>query len=261
MIRNILKIMILLSVFCSFRVSKILEYSQNLDEKILKKKIVSYTFPGSQKNGKLEYENFSFSIYHNDKYEIYEFPLTKSYRKINNNTVKIDSIVVKSQYLVAERGNILGLFYSDNSTKKVKKDSLISKYLSFKDISVDSLNTAMKLFRLITIEKLQNGTTEEKYVPINQNGTSPTIPDTLCTYFSDSMKDLDYSFSKTLDSLKKSKYVGFRGVFLSKRYPIITVEVPTVQTKLEMKEAPIDNEKIILKMIQQFETDKHLLQQ
>lgn len=259
MVHNILKIIILIVVFCSFRASKRLEYSSNLCETIFKKKIVLYTFPGSQKNGKLTYENFSFSIYHSDKYEIYEFPLTKTYRKVNNNVINIDSITIKSQYLVTEKGNILGLFYSDNRVNKVKKDSTISKYLSFKDISSDSLNNIMRQFRLLTREKLQNGTIEEKYIPINPNDKALTIPDTLCTYFSDSMKDVDYSLSKMLDSLKRSKYVGFRGVFLSKKYPSITVQVPSVQIKLEMKEMPLDNEATILELMNKYKKDRHLL--
>lgn len=75
------------------------------------------------------------------------------------------------------------------------------------------------------------------------------------------MNDIDYSFSKKLDQLRKLKCIGYKTFSMSKHYPNIPFKVPEMEVKLEMKEVPIDNEKIILKMIQQFETDKHLLQQ
>ncbi len=228
----------------------------------ISKIIISRNYPNVQPNGKIKYSENNLSIYYCNEYEIYEYPSNQSFFTFNSNgETTNDSNRIVIDYFICEKNQNFGIIYSRNkgsslgSYKKVvaKVDSIVYRVLQ-SSLDLDSTN-----FKLIE-SKADLGVIEEKYVPKIKLSNPVSLIDTISFFFNKNMMDVDYTFSKKTDSLRKTKFIGYKARFLSKFYGNHPIKIDEIQLSLDMKKVPVNNREFILSFIKQFKKDKqHIL--
>lgn len=256
---KIFKLIVLLGVFpitlicTSYKIKEVDKIS---------KIVISRNYPNIQPNGKIKYSDNNLSIYYCNEYEIYEYPSNQSFFTFNSNgETTNDSNRIVIEYFICKKNQNYGVIYSKgkgsslSSYKKVvaKVDSIVYRVL------VSSLDLDLTNLKLIE-SKSDLGIVEEKYVPKIKLSNPVSLIDTISFFFTKNMMDVDYTFSKKTDSLKGTKFIGYKARFLSKFYGNYPVKIDEIQLNLEMKKAPVDNVEFILSLVKQFKKDKqHIL--
>jgi hypothetical protein len=207
------------------------------------------SLPALDRDGKLiQYLNGSNNIFYYDNIIMTQIPVHfDSYD--SNKLVKEET---KNSFFVYEKNNTYGLYYTDFSEEKKKK------------LPIDSVNDGVlkadlyeyfKTNALQLISSRRNrelGILEEIYI-----GKLKYAKDTAIFYFSDRLKDFDFSFSKKLDSLKKLKLFKFRYVSDEEILEEYKVTLPKREVNFEIKEIPVDNPKEIMSYFERYKKDFH----
>jgi len=214
----------------------------NNSKSILNKVKLVYNIPVVKLSGELINLTDSLYIITTNKYIIYKLPYTY--------TVENDSVLlikeVRYNFFGYRLKSKTGHFFSNNADTSsiLSVDSVLTEraFLGFKFF--DSLNDS--LVGTQTLPQRQPGFME-KYIP--KIKYDDTYPDTTYLYFSDNFKNTVYTFSDSLDILKKSKIykVTMRtGSHMSLKYNIM---LPEQEYRFELKNADNINLKEITKIL------------
>jgi hypothetical protein len=106
-------------------------------------------------------------------------------------------------------------------------------------------------FKLISSRKdSKSGVLEEMY-----SGRVKYMKDTLTLYFSNKLRDLDFSLSEKLDSLKQLKLFKFRAINDEEVMEDSKMLIPKREVVFEIKEIPVDNPKEIMGYFERYKKD------
>jgi hypothetical protein len=256
------KIIKLILLFGVLSITLICTSYKNKDGDKIRKVIISRNYPNIQPNGKIKYSDSRLTIYYCNEYEVYEFTSIQNFFTLNGEGKTInDSNRIVPEYFICKKKQNSGIIYSkvkDNSIDSYKKsvakvDSIIYRVL-FASLDLDSAN-----FTLVESKSESLGILEEKYVPKMKSLKPESLIDTISFFFSKNMMDIDYSFSKKTDSLKNSKFIGYKARFLSKYYGNHPIKIDEIKLNLNMKKVPVDNKEFIISFIEHFKKDEHIL--
>jgi hypothetical protein len=210
-------------------------------------------FPAIRSNdGKLINITDSFKIFYYKDMVLYQlFPK----KQIINTTVDkagkvIDQKIIRSEIdfsnFIYKQNDSVGLYYDsiNSPPQKLPIDSFITskKFINFNfyDKKNDSL-----------IESINNETLVEKYIPKIKFDQS--YGDTTILYYSKRFKDIAYSLSKDLDSLKKSKLFKVQIKYNSQYYKGYNFKFPQREFLFEIQESNKVNSIDIIRFFEQFE--------
>jgi hypothetical protein len=155
-----------------------------------------------------------------------------------------------SNYFVYKKNEKDGFFYhafSPQNNKALPVDSTVSKYINFNVYEFFEKN----LIKLISSRKdPRSGILEEIY-----SGKVQYAKDTFFFYFSDKLKDFDFSLSVKLDSIKKMKLYKFRAINQEEVLEESKMLIPKREVVFEIKEIPVDNPKEIITYFERYKKD------
>lgn len=211
---------------------------------------ISFSLPILLTNGELMNVRDTLSIYYYGNYILCRIPYIYLHQKKGMSTQE-----KRNSYLVYYSGERIGSFYEDSlnsvDVKKVNVDSTLkSKFFT------DAKFYESKKDSLVEVAKNEEGySLVEKYVQVNKNGISSpdsltTIPDTLIYYYSNGFKNITYSLSNELDSLKGLKVSKIRFIFNSRFYKGYAFKFPYREFHIEIKNAAMTDRKKITSFLE-----------
>lgn len=184
--------------------------------------------------GNISHINDSVTFFYYDDLTIYRIPRLTDVFIIKSNKDDADTATLVSSkknymYYAYRKGTVFGLMCDSLSVLnpyKVSVDSFLTQR-AFKNFPFYDTDR----YRLIEIMKADNLTTA-KFVP---KVKSPTHSDTAFYYFDKSLKDVDYSFSRKLDSTMNSKVYKVRYLYNAVRNEEGTVVSPKREMIFHLK--------------------------
>lgn len=199
----------------------------------IRKVVIDFNLPIIDNTGNLLNFTDSLCIFYERDLSLYKFVLIED-NFINNVFTKQ---VIKYQYFGFKKNEDDGIFYDSLNVKQFRHFSVdsILKTRAFKNMNLyDSKNDV-----LVKKQQQSNGQIIEKYICKERKGFS--YPDTTFIYYSDKLKDIEYSLSKELDSLKGVKVQKIIALYNAQQYAGMPVKFPERRLSFEMKEVPITN--------------------
>ncbi|MBK7884307.1 MAG: hypothetical protein IPJ81_11305 [Chitinophagaceae bacterium] len=178
----------------------------------------------------------SVSIYNYNDYTLYEQPTI--YNEFYNDELIKDNIYY--QYFIFKKNDKAGYWYDSLSAKKITRS-----------VKLDSYNDS-----LVSIITNSDSIVEEKY--INKIKFDETYCDTTVFYYSKNYKNIGYSLSKELDSLKNSKVFKIRLIYNKYKSAAYGVIMPQREFLFEFKKAEVTNEKAIIDFVNRHVKNKLL---
>lgn len=218
------------------------------------KKIDFFTsLPIVSKSGELSKMEHTVSVYWYNDYMFYE--VSSYFIKSMDNEITSQDTIYK--YFIFKQNEKTGFWYDSLKSDK------ISKIFSVDSFYLD--NTALKGLKIYDkendslISKVQNKNyvLEEKY--ISKIKPDETYCDTTIFYYSKQLKNINYSFSKELDSLNKSKIFKVRLVYNKGKSNQYGIVMPQRELLFEFKEANVTNEKAIIDFVNRHERNRKVL--
>ncbi len=213
-------------------------------------------FPGVSPKGKLLNMYDSLTIFYYKEMVLYQIPtvhlITNTYLNKFGNTVKNTTKEEPAfEYFVYKQGDdsgFSGLLYDTltvSAFKKRRLDSFLVNEALRNPVAFNNLD------EVLIEHKLSKGyySLIEKSAP--KKKIDETYEDTSYFYFSDRLKDIDFSFSPKMDSLKNSKLVKIRFLYnatYSKKYKI---RLPRREMFFEIRQVPVINRKEIIDLIEE----------
>jgi len=206
---------------------------------------VLYNVPILKLNGELLNITDSFFVFYFKDFILYKTP----YKHVVENLTTIESVEVKFKYFVHEKNGSFGFYYDSSKVLKDIKFSVDSflKLKAFKGFNFyDRVNDSL-------IRKIQiNAEAIEIYVPKVKYDQS--YGDTTYIYYGPKLKDIEYSFSKELDSTKAPlKAYKVRIVYNSQFYTGYDFRFPRREYFFELREVDARGITQINSLFYQFE--------
>jgi hypothetical protein len=151
--------------------------------------------PGS--NGKILSDTGFYSRYSNQNMELYKIPYFFEAPGGDSDS----KLSLKYWYVIYQKGATYGYTFDTvqtaNNNKRVKIDSVLAKWtLSQLELPLDS----NKLTLVSTEAGSKAGVFSETYA-----GKPPFLNDTMHYYYNNNLKNIDYSLSSRIDSIKNSR--------------------------------------------------------
>lgn len=185
------------------------------------------------------------SIFYLDNYILYRLPESRNFETN-------EKILGTESYFLFEEKATKGFFFT------TIKDS--SKYLK---LPVDSVLKARAYFganfyispddSLVEISTIDKNTYLEKYVKKTSTGFPPELtPDSIYYYFTNTMKDINYSISPKLDGVKKMKTYMVRIMFNQKFSEQHKLMINKREILYGIQKIVFKNPNEIINMIEQF---------
>ena len=212
-----------------------------------RKVVIDFNLPMIDNTGNLLNVTDSLCIFYERDLSLHKFSVVED-NFVNNIFTKQ---VIKYQYFGVQKNEENGIFYDSLNVKQSR------------NFSVDSVLTTrafkkMKLYdgkNRILVERLKqdDGQIIEKYVCKEKRDYS--YPDTTFVYYSDKLKDIEYSFSRELDSLKGMKVQKMVMLYNAQQYAGMPVKFPERRLSFEMNEVPITNLEEIKSLFERLKED------
>lgn len=213
----------------------------------IRKIAIHFNMPVINDRGDLLNISDSLCIFYENDFVLHRFSIVQD-NFVND--VFINQII-KHQFFGFKNGEENGIYYDSLNVKKLRY------------YSVDSILTvkAFKKMRIfyndneILVEKGQsdNGQINEKYICKVKKGFS--YPDTTFVYYSDKLKNIEYSFSRELDSLKGKKVQKIVLLYNAQQYAGMPIKFPERRLSFEMNEVPITNLEEVKSLFERLKED------
>jgi hypothetical protein len=212
---------------------------------------VAYNIPILKLDGELLNVTDSFFVFYFKNFILYR----TTYKRTWENLTRIESIEVKFHHFVHERNSDFGFYYDSLKQilpKKIPVDSFL-KLKAFKGFNFyDNVNDS-----LIQKVNLPNGGIVETYLPRVRYDQS--YGDTTYLYYTPKLKDVEYSFSKELDTSRNLKVYKVRIVYNSQFYTGYSFKFPRREYLFELGAFEVKDADQIPYLFEQFE--RYLLAQ
>lgn len=206
---------------------------------------IVYTVPFVNNDGMVKIANDSFFVCYLDKTILYQLP----YLFTMENDTGITSIKIKYNYFVYNKGASEGYFYDSIDVKASKKVS-VDSIMRSKRMNVGQLYDPNSDVLVATSRDNENYSLIETYVSKIKN--DPTYPDTSLFYYKSNIKDIDFSFSNQLDSIKRLKVCRVILIHKSQVYPGHTFQAPRREFLFDLEEAPSGHSNDLLFLYNRF---------
>lgn len=160
-------------------------------------------------DGYVESESGEINIIYINNYIIYKIPklvYVENFKTITRDTIRMDFIKPDTifNFYVTEKNRSLGIRYNsiDSSDGKIfavdsllKEHGIHSSMFGVYSLNLEKPSQILKLSQTITVKKYLN----KKLVNSD--------PDSIYRYFDSSLKDIEFTYSRALDSIEKNKLV------------------------------------------------------
>jgi len=212
-----------------------------------RKVVIDFNLPIIDNTGNLLNVTDSLCIFYEEDLSLHKFSLVED-NFINNVFTKQ---VIKYQYFGFRKNEENGIFYDSLNVKQFRNFSVDSVLTTraFKKVKFYDGNNKILVERL----KQDDGQIIEKYVCKEKRDF--TYPDTTFIYYSDKLKDIEYSLSRELDSLKSMKVQKMVMLYNAQQYAGMLVKFPERRLSFEMKEVPITNLEEIKSLFERLKED------
>lgn len=202
----------------------------------------------STQDGVLQNVFDSAAIYNYNDYILYEQPAL--YTKFYNNKLIKDTVY--NQYFIFSKKDSFGYWFDSLTAKKefniMSLDSFYFTHSFLNDMKLYQKNNDRKL----SSDTLKNGIeVVETYIP--KAKIDDSYPDTSIFYFSENLKNIPYSFSKELDSIKQSKIYRTQLIYNEMKSNKYALTIPRREFLFEFKEAEAFDEKKIIEFINRYQ--------
>jgi len=231
MLKTITIVTILFFSCCNLSSKK---HKENQNE--IKGIILTDNFPLIDKTGKLEsYDTLVTKIYYYRDLTLYQ--LSYHYdSSVENVSLKSET---RHHYFVHKNGDVYGYDYDEH---KPQSGSRISADSLFKKEWCMLINPYPILIKnnVVLISSQQNadsGILEETYLIKGKSDT--TMSGTVFLSFSNTLKNIDYSLSRELDSIKKMKLYTVRMVNNSRYIKDYNITLDRIEQRYTLKEIPV----------------------
>jgi hypothetical protein len=160
--------------------------------------MISYPYINGQTGNVTDLRD-TIRIYYSKNLICYKLPSVKKFE--TNETIQNSN-----SYFVFEQGDSTGYFFTTDTTgKKISVDSFLKAKGFLTNFELPQQDTWSMA------EKKSSRSYEQIFY--SEKNLGENVPDSLCYYFDERFNDLNYSFSKKLDSLKGMKFYKFRIVY------------------------------------------------
>ena len=168
-------------------------------------------------------------------YSLYEFA---DIYTVHKDTTILEKKIV-NRYFLHRKKELYGYYYNsleDKNGKRMKMDSLLTKRAYYNQSLFDSTEG----MELITSQKnIEGYELIEKYKC--ETKIDITYPDTVIVYYSNKLKNVSFTLSKIMDSVKKMKVQKTRAIYNSQFIQGYPNKFPTYEYRFELKEDNVSN--------------------
>jgi len=167
---------------------------------------------------------------------------------------KASKSIIQNYYYGANLDSTYGYYYNTVKAikdRKVSMDSMKKKNsLLFSFDKLYQLGTNLENNILVKSEKLKNNELLEKYVP--KIKVDATYDDTSYFFYSSDpdMKGLNFSLSKTADSIKSKKLYKFRSLYLANSAAVNESDKIEKEVIIELKKITVEDENTIIELFE-----------
>jgi len=206
-------------------------------------------------NNQLFVESDSIGMFYCDNYTLYQIPIHEDFSTVNldRNGNEINEKIIKEwtgfRYVVCNKNKPFAFRFDSLKAEKPKTVSIDSflidktfKNFPFYQSDNDSLLQIVNVNHVL-IEKHVNKVYKDK--------TDMSYPDTTFYYLKPGFENIDYSFSKKMDSIKKMKLFKVEFIFNEISLPNGT-KIPKRVWVFELRNNDNYNKSNILKFVNQF---------
>lgn len=246
------KIVLSILLVCTISISLIAMMKTDNKDSFRKIKI-NYTLPIMKPDGELVNVKSSFSIFYQKENVLLALPHINTFEN-GTEVLRIDTTY---SYLIFKEGDKYGLWYftiNSKDCKKVLVDSILVRrtFKNFKlyNTSNDSLISSVNI---LGKQKL------EKYIPKQKSDYS--YGDTTYVYYSNELKNIDYSFCKELESGKNLKVCKMEVFYKSQFYTGFPLKFPERKISFEMRELPVIKSDSVELIFERFKKDLKTIKQ
>ena len=207
-----------------------------------------YNIPIVKLNGELVNISDSLSIFYLNDDILYKFPFIKALE----NATSITNQEIKFKYFLYRKGQPYGYYYDSintNSFRKLAVDSLLAIKAFVGNKFYDKANDSLVEVR----RNEEKFSLIEKYV--SKVKLDQSYPDTTIIYYKKNLKNIDYTFSKELDSIKKLKICQIRIVYNSQFYKGYSFKLPQREFRFELKDEFVEDSKSLINFFIRFRED------
>lgn len=163
-------------------------------------------------------------------------------------------------YFIYENGATYGYYFKTiNDTSQGKKmlvDSFLTTYLRTSDADITPPDSIWALHE--TIKNPQDGSLLEKYNVVGKYAElkpeNEWVFDSIYYYYSKKLNNIDYTFSKALDSARGMKLYKIRGIYNSKFSPTVKLTLPKREIQRAFREVTLEDPGSVLAFIERFKT-------
>lgn len=208
---------------------------QNYGSEYINKFILTYNLPVVKLTGELQNVTDKLIIYTKNDLTVYAFPYHYSIDDGN----KLIFEEIKFKYFMFKKNELFGYYFDSlksQNPRKMNVDSLLNEKAFKANNFYDSINDSL----IIKIKKQENIPLIEKYIPKIRYDFS--YPDTTIFYYSNKLKNLNYSFSKDLEKKNNHKISKVRMIYNEYFEEQYRMELPKREFLFELKEDRIKRE-------------------
>lgn len=211
---------------------------------------VSSSIPLINRDGSIVENKDYFNVYYYRDLIMFEF--RNPYDSISNDSLIMSEF--RNNFFVYKKQTRYGFTYDRhnirNHNKKLLVDSLLERraFQNFKwHVVIDT-----PVFKVAASDfDAKAGILQEIY--ISPGGNRMMENDSIFFYYDNKLKDIDFSLSKVLDSLKSMKLYKIRLLHASSCSEEHEMTFPKRETRIELKEMPVQNHKGILYYFEWYE--------
>jgi hypothetical protein len=189
-----------------------------------------------------------YIVYHNNDI-LFKMPYTYTFE--NEDTILWQE--ERFNYFVYRDGERFGCYYDSTRNLRTQKREVdtVLKYKTFgsKDLYEDSNSILVDAKR-----NVENYPLVEKYVLKTKPDFS--YPDTMLFFYTNSLKDIKFSLSNTLEKLKKRRVTKVRFLYNSQYYTEFPIKFPQREFRFELAEEPLNDVSEIALIFERYRKDK-----
>lgn len=215
-------------------------------ENRIKRVDLIYNIPIVKLNGQLQNLTDSLSIFYYNNIILYRFPYTYSIENMNT----IEKQERRFKYFIYQKHERYGYYFDSINTSSYRKmnvDSLLSAKAFASNNFYDKNNDSL----VVTIKNDNNYSLVEKY--ISKKRPNQSYADTTIFYFTHTLKDLELSFSKELENIKKLKIFKLRMIYNAQFDKEYNMELPYREFFFELRDESSLNSDDIISFFKTFE--------
>lgn len=235
----------------------------NVNNKNSRVKKISFTtsFPAVKFTGELLYLHDSTILYYSGNYFVYKLPYQMG--EIKEDTIKNstgDTILFKMEptgigylYFAGKKEDKYGYLLKSLDDKNVLKKHSVDSMIDVRGIGTLDINAVIKNAVLIdsVFDKINNKITKT-YIPriIKDDG------DTVILYFTNHIKETDFSLSKSIDSINKFKLYKISVLYNQKFSQTHNMVMPKRELSFEINELDAKSDTEILDFFKRLKNNK-----